>query len=301
MKGGGMRTGRLTGRFSRLFFPGLMAGAAILLGASASALAGTLDQQQTDATQDSVLNSSQSGAQTFTAGISGALDQVDLLLRKFGTPPDVTVEIRNVSAGQPGTGVLATASISASAIGTAQAFLPATFAAPVSVTAGTQYAIVAYSPGAPGNQVGWFLSSLGPYPGGTRFTSTESLPPGGAWTDSQADFAFKTYVAPPKSVDDTTCKSQRVTIIGTAANEVIRGTAARDVIAALGGNDNVSGLAGNDLICGGSGKDKLNGGPGNDTLLGQAGKDKLKGGGAKDVCKGGKGNDSGTCEVEKSL
>jgi hypothetical protein len=97
------------------------------------------------------------------------------------------------------------------------------------------------------------------------------------------------------------CKGQQATISGTAGNESINGTSGRDVIAALGGKDKVSGLAGKDLICGGAGKDTLNGGPGKDTLLGQGGKDKLKGGGAKDICKGGKGNDSGSCEVEKSV
>ena len=301
-----MRAGHSTGRFSRPFLLVLAVAAALLLGAQASASAGTLDQQQISTTQDSVLNTSQSGAQTFTAGISGGLDQVDLALRKIGAPPNVTVEIRGTSAGTPGTAVIASAQLAGSAIGTTEAFVPVTFTAPAPVTAGTQYAIVAYSPGSGGDQVGWFLSSTNPYAAGARFTSTESLPPGGAWTGTATDFAFKTYVAPPqpgnsKPGNSTICKGKPVSIIGTAANDVIRGTTGPDVIGALGGNDRVSGLAGNDLICGGSGKDKLKGGAGNDKLLGQAGKDTLKGGGAKDVCKGGKGNDSGKCEVEKSL
>ena len=98
-----------------------------------------------------------------------------------------------------------------------------------------------------------------------------------------------------------TCAGRAATITGTAGPDQITGTAGRDVIAALGGNDRASGLGGSDLICGGSGRDKLKGGPGKDTLLGQAGRDTLKGGGAKDVCKGGKGNDTGKCEVEKSI
>jgi Ca2+-binding RTX toxin-like protein len=99
----------------------------------------------------------------------------------------------------------------------------------------------------------------------------------------------------------TLCRGQLATIVGTPGNDVLLGTAGPDVIASLGGRDTVSGLGGSDLICGGLGKDKLNGGAGKDTLLGEAGKDTLKGGGAKDVCKGGKGNDSATCEVEKSV
>jgi hypothetical protein len=98
-----------------------------------------------------------------------------------------------------------------------------------------------------------------------------------------------------------TCKGKQTTILGTNGPDQFAGTPAADVISALGGNDSVNALAGNDVVCGGAGKDKLKGGAGKDTLLGEAGKDTLKGGGAKDVCKGGKGNDSGTCEVEKSL
>jgi Ca2+-binding RTX toxin-like protein len=98
-----------------------------------------------------------------------------------------------------------------------------------------------------------------------------------------------------------TCKGKQTTILGTNGPDQFAGTPAADVISALGGDDSVNALAGNDVVCGGAGKDKLKGGAGKDTLLGEAGKDTLKGGGAKDVCKGGKGNDSGTCEVEKSL
>ena len=98
-----------------------------------------------------------------------------------------------------------------------------------------------------------------------------------------------------------TCKGQRLTIVGTEGPDQLVGTAGTDVVGALGGNDKASGLGGKDIICGGAGKDTLKGGAGKDTLLGQAGKDTLKGGGAKDVCKGGKGNDSGKCEVEKSV
>jgi hypothetical protein len=105
----------------------------------------------------------------------------------------------------------------------------------------------------------------------------------------------------PKGTSSVTCKGRSATIVGTAGNDVRVASRGPDVIAGLGGNDTLSGLGGDDVICGGPGKDKLKGGSGKDTLLGQAGADTLKGGGAKDVCKGGKGNDSGTCEVEKSI
>lgn len=91
------------------------------------------------------------------------------------------------------------------------------------------------------------------------------------------------------------CKGKEITILGTAANEVLKGTAAADIIDGGAGNDRISGLKGNDRLCGGKGNDVLRGGPGNDFLLGQAGKDTGKGGaGPKDTFKGGPGKDKGT-------
>jgi Ca2+-binding RTX toxin-like protein len=303
--------GRIGG-VSRILVLASTALAALLLGAAASASAGTLDQQQTSSNTNVGLTSNQSGAQTFTAGLSGVLDQADLKLYKLGTPPDpVNVEIRDTSAGIPGTTVLATGTIPTSAItttGTGE-FASVTFATPALVTAGTLYALVAYAPGTGSDVVSWFDQSGGdPYPSGGYFFSNGPIPPGGSWIGNAGnDYAFKTYVgpAPPQASGGGstayTCKGQQTTIVGTEGNDIRSGTPGRDVMVGLGGNDSLSGLGGNDLICGGSGKDKLKGGAGNDKLLGEAGKDKLKGGGAKDVCKGGKGNDSGKCEVEKSL
>src|SRR6266508_2685909 len=107
------------GRVSRILVLASAAVAALLLGAAASASAGTLDQQQTSSADDTPLVTNQSGAQTFTAGISGKLDQADLKLLKGGTPPpNVNVEIRSTSAGKPTATVLASSTIPSSAVTT---------------------------------------------------------------------------------------------------------------------------------------------------------------------------------------
>lgn len=90
------------------------------------------------------------------------------------------------------------------------------------------------------------------------------------------------------------CKGKEITVLGTAAAEVLKGTAAADVISGGGGNDTISGKKGNDRICGGSGNDVLKGGSGNDILLGQSGKDTGKGGSGNDTFKGGSGKDTGS-------
>jgi hypothetical protein len=177
------------------------AAAAVILGVVSSASAGTLDQQQTAFNSNAGLFSTQSIAQTFTPGLTGRIDQVDLALLKAGTPPgpSVTVEIRGTSGGNPGAAPLGTASIPTSSVGVTSAFLSATFATPPSVTAGTKYAIVVYSPGAAGNAVGVSDQTTDVYSGGAAFfDATEAIPPGSAWgLNGTSDFAFKTFVAPP--------------------------------------------------------------------------------------------------------
>jgi hypothetical protein len=189
----------------------LAACTALQLGLAASASAGTLDQHQDDQTGAPALfgpvEGNQSLAQTFTAGIGGNLDQVDLMLKKLGTPPvdSITVEIRSTSAGAPGplSAVLATAGVPMSSVGTSLAFVPVAISPPVPVTQGNQYAIVAYNAGVIGNAASWGEVVTGnPYPGGAAFINVSSFPPDDGWNDPGvgSDQAFRTYVAPASTV-----------------------------------------------------------------------------------------------------
>ena len=175
----------------------------------AIAHAGTPDQRQTNFAGDAfeIYNRSEgtdSLAQTFTAGQSGALDQVDVVIQAYGgiTAP-LTVEITDVpvAGGQPGTTVLASATVPAASIppnpGSNPSFVPVTFITPATVTAGTQYAIVAsLSTLANFNYDGWYIGEGGDlYRGGAAYAYT----PDRGWTylyASTSDFAFKTYVIP---------------------------------------------------------------------------------------------------------
>jgi RTX calcium-binding nonapeptide repeat (4 copies)/Cellulase (glycosyl hydrolase family 5) len=94
-----------------------------------------------------------------------------------------------------------------------------------------------------------------------------------------------------QSDNESTCKGNPATIVGTDGKDVGKGTSGKDVMVGLGGNDKLAGLAGNDLICGGAGRDTLKGGKGDDELYGEAGKDTLKGGAGNDKLKGGAGKD----------
>jgi hypothetical protein len=205
-----MKTGEL--RSARALIVASAASALLLLGVAAPASAGTLDQQQTSFNFDGGVNSGQSLAQTFTAGITGHLDQADLLLDKlFGPTQPVTVEIRNVTGTQPVDAVLASTTIPSSAVGASPAFISATFGTPATVTAGTQYALVAWTTDTTGTY-GWSLQqTTNPYQGGAALNSQAS-PPSTAWNGPAGDDqAFKTYVvpSPPASPVKKKCKKHK--------------------------------------------------------------------------------------------
>jgi hypothetical protein len=165
------------------------------------ASAGMLDQQQTATSAGGGLGvaSIQTAAQTFTAGITGDLDGIDLYLSKADatvTDP-VTVEIRNASPGFMGTTVLAGASIPASAVPiVTPSWIATTFATPVPVTAGSHYAILAYTNAAVPKDYGWHGMASDVYAGGTALLSPAS-PPLFTWLPQEdRDQAFRTYVVP---------------------------------------------------------------------------------------------------------
>jgi hypothetical protein len=195
-----MKQGNLAGRRPRMFL-GLAATAALLLAGASRASAGTLDQQQLIADTGFQIHTAANQAQTITAGLSGGVDQVDLFLETSGMccpSAPLTVEIRNVDAGQPGTTVLASQTVAAAGVSTTPAFVPVVFPTPAPVVAGTQYAIVAYSTTSATNFYSWIGTMANAYAGGESFFDA---PPDGSWTASGPpphwDTAFKTYVALP--------------------------------------------------------------------------------------------------------
>jgi len=169
---------------------------------AASASAGTLDQQQTLSNFGGLqVDSSNSKAQTFTAGLTGQLDQVDLALSGMSVTTPLTVQIRDGSATAPGDTVLASASVPTSAVTSSESFVAITFAS-ASVTAGTQYSIVALNDSAPISGWFWYAGQAAPdsaYVGGKLYGSPNGPPGTGPWFEGNtlADFEFKTYVTPP--------------------------------------------------------------------------------------------------------
>jgi len=195
-------------RRTRIAFAAAVAALSLAVGV-APASAGTLDQQQTIALQSTAAAGPDrapnpaSVAQTFTPGLTGALDQVDLFLGSPGlNDGPLTVEIRDVvPGGAPDGPVLASALVQPSAVVPLFAFVEVTFGSPAQVLAGSQYAIVAYTGGA--DLYGWGAAVTNPYAGGTTFGTATSPPV--TWTAFPAvDLAFKTYVDTTSTTYDFT-------------------------------------------------------------------------------------------------
>ncbi len=164
----------------------------------------TLDQQQPTTTglaygvppQPSGL------AQTFTAGLTGTLTQVDVFISNNQytlTPlPPLIVEIRDTVGGVPGNTVLATATVQPAAVTAAGYFVSVTLAPGAPVVAGMQYAIVlsqtATTPALDPNRAGFYawaiLQGGDPYPAGEPYALSSPRTRLGALDD----FAFRTYV-----------------------------------------------------------------------------------------------------------
>jgi hypothetical protein len=164
------------------------------------ASAGTLDQQQTNQSSGFGVGSGQSVAQTFTAGITGDLDGVDLALQAVDSPASpLTVEIRSVIPGSIGATALASAIIQPGSLPTADtAFVAIPLATQVPVSAGSSYAIVLYTAAVFPHTYAWGGANSDVYAGGTALL-TASSPPNNTWTPATDDQAFKTYVVPASS------------------------------------------------------------------------------------------------------
>jgi hypothetical protein len=199
--------------------------------------AGSLDQQQTSILSGLQLYSSppapstQFLGQTFTAGLTGPLTEVDLAVAciqgetagySCTSNGPVTVEIH---PGDPtGAPTLASASLSSSAIPTITASPPSEFVAfvfssPPDVVAGSVYAIVITASNAPYDNytVGYCFPLV---PGSDCYVAGTARYYDGSWheTDpSGQDLAFKTYVTPPQISLSPTCGPPGTKVVVTGS------------------------------------------------------------------------------------
>jgi hypothetical protein len=204
-----------------------------------AAAPGTLDQQQMNTSwnewaMDYTL------AQTFTAGLTGQLDEISIHGHGVDMPepavvphviPYVTLKITNVEADVPGSTVLSSASVMIDGIDRWH-FIGIN--PPVPVTAGTQYAIVLelQSPSAT-NQ--WNGTCTDLYAGGQALVYSDDT-----WMDFPTfvaryeadpgicalDFTFQTYVLtnaspPPTTIESSTAEHGGTPTVGLVAAALV--------------------------------------------------------------------------------
>jgi uncharacterized repeat protein (TIGR01451 family) len=168
--------------------------------------AASIDQQNTSVTINGFgVTSTGWAGQTFTAGVTGQLTEVDLSLfcsGCTGTTPSLTVSIRATTGATPvPTGAdLATATIPGFS---GSGFFSAIFATPPTLTAGTRYALIFRPTTDPSaGSYAYVCSCAGngslnsnPYTSGQQVTSTDS---GSTWvadtTTGGRDLGFKVYM-----------------------------------------------------------------------------------------------------------
>ena len=161
-------------------------------------MAGILDQYQIDTknTHPTIYGANYR-SQTFQAGITGLLSTIILSLFKFGSAPNLIVEIQGVNGNdKPDGNVLASQEIPAASIPISTEEVIIDFTAPTEVVSGSNYSIVLHAK-ADGGDASNLLYSSGKY-GSPPYTNGEyvySLNSGSTWTiDSLIDLYFKTYV-----------------------------------------------------------------------------------------------------------
>ncbi|MEO8584624.1 MAG: carboxypeptidase regulatory-like domain-containing protein [Acidobacteriota bacterium] len=134
---------------------------------------------------------------TFIPAVTGQLVQADVQLFCNGcgaTPPDLTLSVRNTTAGLPTGADLASTTIPGSTFASgASVTFTATFGSPAALTSGTQYALILRPVSVPaGSGYFWIRSSPTTYANGQRVLSADS---GGTWSaDATRDYNFKTYM-----------------------------------------------------------------------------------------------------------
>ena len=144
-----------------------------------------------------VVDSSQSIAQVFTAGITGSLTAVGLGVTKIGDVPDLTVEITettdDIPYPEPTGDPLASQGVDITDVPVNKnaGKFKVDFDTPTRITEGGKYAIVLTSNAEMKDgpiQFRWYFGT--PYSDGSEATNTN----GGGWVTSASSFTFTTYV-----------------------------------------------------------------------------------------------------------
>ncbi len=160
--------------------------------------------QQNDVTSNATSSSAAGnyGGQSFTAGLTGRLTQIDVQVSRSGSSGPLTVGVYATSGGLPTGSALASQTIPQADLPTLAEWFSVMFSSPANVVAGTQYAFALQAPSTGEGALVQF-SAVTPetYAGGILLDNGPS-----AWAANtvSADMIFRTYVDVASSGDTST-------------------------------------------------------------------------------------------------
>jgi len=189
--------------------------------------ASTLDQDIAFSTSDcnTEVYSGAGIGQTFTAGLSGPLTSVKVILvdsSSSGSEPGLTLALASTSSGLPVGVALAGEIIPDSDVPSVPGVVTVTFSSPATVTAGEQYAIL-ITTSETNNNYKWCGDGADTYSGGTGL---DDAPSDRNWRQlAYTDMSLRTYVdvpaAPSNGSGSQSVAPQSVNVdIGLGAGEI---------------------------------------------------------------------------------
>lgn len=134
-------------------------------------------------------------AQSFKPSTSQNIGKISLKLKKFGSPPNVTVRLLKDASGKPDkSNVLASGTLYANLVTNAYGYIDVTFTTTPALTAGTTYWIVIDTNSDNSNYWSWSEDTLQQYTNGSASWSPNWQASNPTWNSIQADLGFKTYM-----------------------------------------------------------------------------------------------------------
>lgn len=134
-------------------------------------------------------------AQSFIPAQTAVVNKVSLKLKKFGSPPNITIRILGDSNGSPNKNdVKAAGTLSANLVTSQYGFVDIAFNTTPTLSSGTTYWIVADTSVNSSNYWAWHLDSLSGYGQGGPEWSPNWQSSNPAWNSFPGDLAFKIYM-----------------------------------------------------------------------------------------------------------
>jgi hypothetical protein len=196
---GGITMGNNSQVNGSVYSNGNISGSGTITG-DATAAIGTADTpDQAWETQNSGFNVGDVSARAnvamgFKPSVSATLARATLYLKKVGSPSDITVKLVTDNGGKPSKTVLASGTISASLIGPSYSFADISFSSSASLTANTQYWLIAIASVGASNYFVWGDDTNNGYSSGTGKYSANWNASSPVWSNVNADLDFRTYM-----------------------------------------------------------------------------------------------------------